>query len=189
MQRFRPTLIHDHTSQVSAPVREGGGSGGDESAMSDHTLAVDLAHRAGALLLEVRAELVAAGADERTIKDAGDLRSHDWLMERLATLRPNDAVLSEEGKDDQARLSFARAWIIDPLDGTREFSEIRDDWAVHVAHSAVPGHSPGGSAGRVGFGARHIGRSHPLDHAGAAGHAPNIGAIAAEGSEQPSVVG
>jgi len=103
--------------------------------MSDHVLAVDLAKRAGALLLEVRAELVAAGAEERTIKDAGDLRSHDWLMERLAALRPNDAVLSEEGKDDQARLSFARAWIIDPLDGTREFSEIRDDWAVHVALS------------------------------------------------------
>jgi hypothetical protein len=51
------------------------------------------------------------------------------------------------------------------------------------------GHRPGGSAGRVGFGARHIGRSHSLDHAGAAGHAPNIGAIAAEGSAQPSVVG
>jgi hypothetical protein len=56
-------------------------------------------------------------------------------------------------------------------------------------HSAVPGHSPGGSAGRVGFGARHIGRSHSLDHARAVGHAPNIGAIAAEGPAQLSVVG
>jgi 3'(2'), 5'-bisphosphate nucleotidase len=128
-------LIPDHTSQVSAPSREGGGTAAQESATSDHALAVDLARRAGALLLEVRAELVAAGADERTIKDTGDLRSHDWLMERLAALRPDDAVLSEEGKDDQARLTFARAWIIDPLDGTREFSEIRDDWAVHVALS------------------------------------------------------
>ena len=135
MQRSFMNLILDHTSQISAPSREGGGSASDESAMSDHALAVDLAQRAGALLLEVRAELVAAGVDERTIKDAGDLRSHDWLMERLAALRPDDAVLSEEGKDDQARLSFARAWIIDPLDGTREFSEIRDDWAVHVALS------------------------------------------------------
>ncbi|CAB4322369.1 MAG: 3'(2'),5'-bisphosphate nucleotidase CysQ [Actinobacteria bacterium] len=103
--------------------------------MSDHALAVDLAQRAGALLLEVRAELVAAGADERTIKDTGDLRSHDWLMEQFAALRPDDAVLSEEGKDDQARLAFSRAWIVDPLDGTREFSEIRDDWAVHIALS------------------------------------------------------
>jgi 3'(2'), 5'-bisphosphate nucleotidase len=103
--------------------------------MSDHELALDLAQRAGALLLEVRAELVASGADERTIKDAGDLRSHNWLMEQLASLRAEDAVLSEEGKDDQARLAFSRAWIVDPLDGTREFSEIRDDWAVHVALS------------------------------------------------------
>jgi 3'(2'), 5'-bisphosphate nucleotidase len=103
--------------------------------MTDHALAVDLARRAGTLLLEVRSELVAAGAEERAIKDAGDLRSHDWLMERLASLRPADAVLSEEGKDDQARLGFSRAWIIDPLDGTREFSEGRDDWAVHVALS------------------------------------------------------
>ncbi len=103
--------------------------------MSDHELALDLAQRAGALLLEVRAELVASGADERTIKDAGDLRSHNWLMEQLASLRPEDAVLSEEGKDDQARLAFSRAWIVDPLDGTREYSELRDDWAVHVALS------------------------------------------------------
>ena len=102
---------------------------------ADHELAVALARGAGALLLEVRAALVAEGADERTIKDAGDLRSHEWLMERLATSRPDDAVLSEEGKDDAARLAFSRAWIIDPLDGTREFGEQRSDWAVHVALS------------------------------------------------------
>ncbi|MBU6329144.1 MAG: 3'(2'),5'-bisphosphate nucleotidase CysQ [Acidobacteria bacterium] len=96
-------------------------------------MARDLAAGAGAVLLTARTELVAAGADERTIKDAGDRRSHEWLMEQLATLRPADAVLSEEGKDDPARLGFSRVWIIDPLDGTREFSEIRDDWAVHVA--------------------------------------------------------
>ncbi len=138
-------LNHDHSSQVSAPVDDGspGFTGSSQSSGShsisaqsdDHAVAHELARAAGALLLEVRAELVAAGADERTIKDTGDLRSHDWLMEQLAALRPDDAVLSEEGKDDQARLSFSRAWIVDPLDGTREFSEIRDDWAVHVALS------------------------------------------------------
>ena len=138
-------LNHDHSSQVSAPVDDGspGFTGSSQSSGShsiraqsdDHAVAHELARAAGALLLEVRAELVAAGADERTIKDTGDLRSHDWLMEQLAALRPDDAVLSEEGKDDQARLSFSRAWILDPLDGTREFSEIRDDWAVHVALS------------------------------------------------------
>lgn len=133
-------LNHDHHSQVSAPVEDGspGFTGSSQSVSpqsDDHAVAHELARAAGALLLEVRAELVAAGAEERTIKDTGDLRSHDWLMEQLASLRPDDAVLSEEGKDDQARLSFSRAWIVDPLDGTREFSEVRDDWAVHVALS------------------------------------------------------
>ena len=57
-------------------------------------------------------------------------------MERLAAAAPGDAVLSEEGKDDPARLSADRVWIVDPLDGTREFGEVpRDDWAVHVALS------------------------------------------------------
>jgi 3'(2'), 5'-bisphosphate nucleotidase len=55
-------------------------------------------------------------------------------MDALTRARPDDAVLSEEGKDDQARLTAARVWIVDPLDGTREFGEVpRDDWAVHVA--------------------------------------------------------
>jgi 3'(2'), 5'-bisphosphate nucleotidase len=130
----------EHLSQVSAPVENGtpsvtGSSYSINQETDDHNVAHELARLAGALLLEVRAGLVAAGAEERTIKDTGDLRSHEWLMEQLAAVRPNDAVLSEEGKDDQARLEFSRAWIIDPLDGTREFSEVRDDWAVHVALS------------------------------------------------------
>lgn len=100
--------------------------------MSDHALAADLATRAGALLLDVRTELAEASAAER--KAAGDKRSHDYLMEALAAARPDDAVLSEEGADDPVRLRSRRVWIVDPLDGTREFSELdRDDWAVHVA--------------------------------------------------------
>lgn len=100
--------------------------------MSDHALAVELATRAGQLLLGVRAESVGASADER--KALGDKRSHDFLMEALAKARPGDAVLSEEGADDPVRLRSQRVWIVDPLDGTREFSEPgRDDWAVHVA--------------------------------------------------------
>ena len=76
----------------------------------------------------------AGGAGGQELKDAGDLAAHELLMELLAEHRPDDAVLSEEGKDDKARLSASRVWIVDPLDGTREFSEPpRDDWAVHVA--------------------------------------------------------
>ncbi|ULE31568.1 3'(2'),5'-bisphosphate nucleotidase CysQ [Mycobacterium sp. IDR2000157661] len=100
--------------------------------MSDHELAARLATEAGSLLLEVRDEL--ADATEKERKAAGDKRSHDFLMEALARERPHDAVLSEEGADNPVRLSADRVWIVDPLDGTREFSESgRVDWAVHVA--------------------------------------------------------
>jgi len=100
--------------------------------VNDHELAARLATEAGQLLLDVRAELADAPAAER--KAQGDKRSHDFLMDELRRARPADAVLSEEGVDDAARLRSSRVWIVDPLDGTREFSEIgRDDWAVHVA--------------------------------------------------------
>jgi 3'(2'), 5'-bisphosphate nucleotidase len=100
------------------------------AATDDHVLATWLATVAGERLLEVRAE----GLEGRELKDAGDRAAHELLMELLAAHRPDDAVLSEEGKDDRARLSSRRAWIVDPLDGTREFSEVpREDWAVHVA--------------------------------------------------------
>lgn len=100
--------------------------------MTDHELAALLAAEAGRLLLDVRAEFADAAAQDR--KDTGDKRSHDFLMAALAAERPDDAVLSEEGVDDPVRLSAQRVWIVDPLDGTREFSELdRTDWAVHVA--------------------------------------------------------
>lgn len=74
----------------------------------------------------------------RELKDAGDRAAHELLVALLAQHRPADAVLSEEGTNDSAdkafRLASHRVWIVDPLDGTREFSEPpRDDWAVHVA--------------------------------------------------------
>jgi 3'(2'), 5'-bisphosphate nucleotidase len=100
--------------------------------VSDHEVAARLATEAGRLLLGVRDELADATEAER--KAAGDKRSHDYLMDALARERPGDAVLSEEGADDPVRLRSERVWIVDPLDGTREFSELgRQDWAVHVA--------------------------------------------------------
>ncbi|MFN8188915.1 MAG: 3'(2'),5'-bisphosphate nucleotidase CysQ [Nocardioidaceae bacterium] len=102
----------------------------DPASLDDHHLAAWLATRAGERLLEVRTQ----GLEGRELKDAGDQAAHELLMDLLAQLRPGDAVLSEEGKDDPIRLSSDRVWIVDPLDGTREFSEPpRDDWAVHVA--------------------------------------------------------
>jgi 3'(2'), 5'-bisphosphate nucleotidase len=96
----------------------------------DHALAAGLAQRAGQLLLGLRAQ----GGDPGTLRDAGDRQSHEFLMAELARARPDDAVLSEEGIDDKARLTADRVWIVDPLDGTKEFGlPGRTDWAVHVA--------------------------------------------------------
>jgi 3'(2'), 5'-bisphosphate nucleotidase len=117
-------------------------------ALDDHALAADLAERAGRLLLELRAK----GGDPAALRDAGDRESHEFLMAELAQARPGDAVLSEEGIDDKARLSADRVWIVDPLDGTREFGEPgRIDWAVHVALWARD--ASAGSAAPAGAGA------------------------------------
>jgi 3'(2'), 5'-bisphosphate nucleotidase len=100
------------------------------ASLDDHALAAWLATTAGERLLTVRE----SGPTGRELKDAGDRAAHELLMELLAENRPGDSVLSEEGKDDKRRLTASRVWIVDPLDGTREFSEPpRDDWAVHVA--------------------------------------------------------
>jgi 3'(2'), 5'-bisphosphate nucleotidase len=103
-------------------------------AHDDHALAAWLATTAGRRLLEVRE----GGLVGRELKDAGDRAAHELLVALLAQHRPADAVLSVEGTNDSAdkafRLASHRVWIVDPLDGTREFSEPpRDDWAVHVA--------------------------------------------------------
>jgi 3'(2'), 5'-bisphosphate nucleotidase len=104
------------------------------AATDDHAFAAWAATVAGERLLEVRQ----TGLEGKALKDAGDLAAHDLLMELLATHRPGDSVLSEEAlesaADKDARRRASRVWIVDPLDGTREFSEPpRDDWAVHVA--------------------------------------------------------
>lgn len=89
-----------------------------------------LADAAGDLLVDLRGR----GLEGQALKDAGDAAAHELLVRRLRELRPADAILSEEGKDDPVRLSASRVWIVDPLDGTREYSEPpRQDWAVHVA--------------------------------------------------------
>ena len=99
----------------------------------DHAFAAWAATVAGELLTDVRGQ----GLEGKELKDAGDLAAHDLLMALCAAHRPDDAVMSEESKASIAnrdRLNASRVWIIDPLDGTREFSEPpREDWAVHVA--------------------------------------------------------
>jgi len=101
---------------------------------TDTHAAIEFAELAGDCLLQVRERLMSQGFTGRELKDAGDAAAQDVLARALAERFPNDAVLSEEATDDLQRLDADRVWIIDPLDGTREFSEPgRDDWAVHVA--------------------------------------------------------
>jgi 3'(2'), 5'-bisphosphate nucleotidase len=104
-----------------------------EPTPDDHALARRAAQAAGELLLELRER---SGLHPETMRADGDWQAHKLLMEILKTERPDDAVLSEEGADNPIRLDYERAWIVDPLDGTREFGEPgRSDWAVHVALS------------------------------------------------------
>ena len=99
--------------------------------MTDADLAVSLAGEAGELLMELRRDL---GLHPDRLRAEGDRQAHDLLAARLAAERPEDALLSEEGADDLRRLDFERVWVVDPLDGTREYGEPgRSDWAVHVA--------------------------------------------------------
>lgn len=97
--------------------------------MTDEELAGTLAEEAGRMLMLMRAE---GCADPRGLGHAADKAANAFLIEALRRHRPDDAILSEESPDDPARLARARVWIIDPLDGTREYCEGRDDWAVHV---------------------------------------------------------
>ena len=98
--------------------------------MTDAELAAQLAERAGQTLLEVRAT---SGLEGQALGKAGDAAANALLCEALRRERPDDGLLSEEEKDNAARLGKSRVWIVDPVDGTREYGEARADWAVHVA--------------------------------------------------------
>src|SRR6201986_670143 len=117
--------------------------------MTDAALAADVAADAGKLLLAVREEV--GFDDPYDLGDAGDMRANVLILDRLRRDRPDDAVLSEEAADDVSRVDADRVWIVDPVDGTREFGEPgRTDWAVHVAlwqrtGSAGTGELPAGA--------------------------------------------
>jgi 3'(2'), 5'-bisphosphate nucleotidase len=104
-------------------------SGGTGDA-TDAELAARIAADAGRLLLDLRGRIT----EPAELKREGDAQANVLILDALAAARPDDPVLSEESADNAARLGARRVWIVDPLDGTREFSELdRDDWAVHVA--------------------------------------------------------
>jgi len=101
-------------------------------ALTDAGLAAHLAEVAGRLLLDVRASGLFEG---KALGKAGDQTANAFLCHAIRAQRPEDGLLSEEAKDTPERLEKSRVWIIDPVDGTREYGEARADWAVHVALS------------------------------------------------------
>ena len=116
--------------------------------MTDAELAAHLAAVAGRLLLEVRAAGVFSA---EALGKAGDQTANQFLIHAIRELRPDDGLLSEEEQDNFERLAHARVWIIDPVDGTREYGEQRNDWAVHVG-LAIDGVPAIGAVGLPGLG-------------------------------------
>ena len=115
--------------------------------MSDADLAVHLADIAGKLLLQVRASGMLS---LKALGKAGDATANQFLIHAIAEQRPDDGLLSEESKDTDARLDKGRVWIIDPVDGTREYGEERTDWAVHIG-LAIDGVATIGAVGLPGL--------------------------------------
>jgi 3'(2'), 5'-bisphosphate nucleotidase len=126
------------------------------SGLTDADLAVHLAETAGRILLEVRASGLFS---PKALGKAGDQTANQFLCHALREARPDDGLLSEEEKDNEDRLSQSRVWIVDPVDGTREYGEARADWAVHVGLAidgqaaigavALPGLDLDGSGGGI----------------------------------------
>ena len=135
--------------------------------MNDSELAAHLAEGAGRILLQVRESGMFEG---KALGKAGDETANQFLVHALLEQRPNDGLLSEESKDTEERLSKSRVWIIDPVDGTREYGEARSDWAVHVG-LAIDGEPEVGAVALPGLDGGTVLRSDrptPLpDHDGA----------------------
>lgn len=116
--------------------------------MTDAELACRIADRAGELLLTLQRSGLFEGD---ALGRAGDLTANAFILEALRANRPGDAILSEEEANDVARCSVDRVWIVDPLDGTREYGEVRTDWAVHVG-LAIEGRPAVGAVALPGLG-------------------------------------
>lgn len=121
----------------------------DPGKMTDADLAAHLAEVAGRLLLEVRSSGMLS---LKSLGKAGDATANQFLVHALREQRPEDGLLSEEEKDNAERLSQSRVWIVDPVDGTREYGEERVDWAVHVG-LAIDGVASIGAVALPGAGA------------------------------------
>ncbi|MEE3849536.1 3'(2'),5'-bisphosphate nucleotidase CysQ [Gordonia sp. LSe1-13] len=144
----------------------------------DRDLAGDLATAAGRLLMDIRAE---SGLRGKELGAEGDRRSNDLLLARLAAERPDDSVLSEESADDKRRLDAQRVWIVDPVDGTREYgTDDHADWAVHVALWHADRGLIAGAVALPALGITYVDDSEPVS--------PVTGLAASPRGEHPRVV-
>lgn len=123
--------------------------------MTDAQLAAHLAEVAGRILLDVRKSGMFEG---KALGKAGDATANEFLCHAIRAARPEDGLLSEEEKDDTTRCAKSRVWIIDPVDGTREYGEQRSDWAVHVG-LAIDGVATVGAVALPGLGGGLVLRS------------------------------
>ncbi len=116
------------------------------AALTDMQVSQIIAAEAGRILLDLRESFDVGPDAERAndLRKAADRASHEHIVARFADLRPDDAVLSEEGKDDPIRLESDRVWIVDPLDGTWEYGQGRVDFAVHIVLWTRDPEAPGG---------------------------------------------
>lgn len=138
--------------------------------MNDAELAAALAHTAGRIALELRASGLIEG---RALGNAGDATANQFLVAALRQQRPDDGILSEESKDTPERLDKQRVWIVDPVDGTREFGEERADWAVHVG-LAIDGEASVGAVALPGLGEGVVLRSDAPAELPAMGQVPRM---------------
>ena len=127
--------------------------------LTDLELARQIAETAGQLLLTLRGSGLWI---DQALGKAGDQLANTFIMAALKSHRPNDAILCEEERDDPARLTHERVWIVDPLDGTREYGEARADWAVHVA-LAINGTAALGAVALPGLGITCTSGDAPID--------------------------
>jgi 3'(2'), 5'-bisphosphate nucleotidase len=131
----------------------------DAPLISDGELAARLAEAAGRILINVRDCGAFDGSSQgKALGRAGDATANAFLCHSIRTMRPEDGLLSEEEKDDTARCALDRVWVIDPVDGTREYGEKREDWAVHVG-LAIGGKAAVGAVALPGLGDGRVFRS------------------------------
>jgi 3'(2'), 5'-bisphosphate nucleotidase len=152
--------------------------------LTDVQLARRIAEKTGELLLTLQGSGLFEG---KALGQAGDRTANAFIMEALKSRRPDDAVLSEEEKDTAERLSASRVWIVDPLDGTREYGEGRTDWAVHVALS-VDGAPAVGAVALPGLGVTLCTAGCKPDGAVKEGAKPKLRMLISRSRPSPEVV-